>query len=156
VINGQQAAPPELVASVLLAEMSHYNVIDDLGDWTPGNHSVGIAQIRVDTVRRHATARPDIYGPIADMDDESIGALLWEPTTAIQVLALEIKYLSAKAGIKDINAAWDNSNEANRRLMVEAATSAKDTDSFIYINLTSFAQWGTWAYDQIRQDNLLK
>jgi hypothetical protein len=60
--------------------LKHYNIGDSLfDDANDVTSSVGVAQLRVDTVRNHAKKRPDIYGPLATTSDEDMGMLLIDP-----------------------------------------------------------------------------
>lgn len=71
------------------------------------------------------------------------------------MLALEIRYFGFKGGF-DVNKEWAKSDEKNRKLMVEAFTSAKDTDKFSYTDTTGFGQWGVSSYDEIVNNGMIK
>jgi RHS repeat-associated protein len=150
VINGQTLVPPELLASVLLAELRHYNIGDTLGDRSNGgrNHSVGIAQIKAETIRQHGYLDPK-------WTDDDIREALWAPKSAIKLLALEIHYFAQTAGV-DLNKNWASANEEARENIVAGMTSAKDTDKYEYGGNSAFGvDYGVTSYRYIKNHDLL-
>jgi hypothetical protein len=126
--------------------MRHYNIFDTFADdHTRTDRSVGIAQIRVDTIRKHATLRPDLYGPLANMSDDVIGQLLIAPEVAIKILALEIRYFT----ITSMTDSWEIRDNAGRRKMAIGMTAAKDLDIYSSTDTGFGLTWGGPAYDYV-------
>ena len=149
-IMNQNAAPPELVASILYAEMRHYNLLDTLTENDPleNMRSKGIAQLRVDTVKGHG------YLP-ETMSDQAIEDLITYNPTAILLLTMEIQWMAKQLNIKDINDYWNRANESQREDIVQRFTSAKDTNN--PRNITAFGTyWGITSYRTIREDGMFR
>jgi RHS repeat-associated protein len=141
--------PKVLLATVLLTELRHYNVFDTLTDYSR-NASVGITQIRPDTVLKHAATRPDLYP--SNLTTDSAYALLKQPYSAIDLLAREIKYQAETYNVP--LSAWTTGDENMRRQMIIGFVSAKDTDS--YNNDTQFGSiWGIESYEMILKNRML-
>jgi hypothetical protein len=88
--------PPDLVAAVLLAELVDYDLYDLLGDdwvlWGAEEHSIGIAQLRIDNVRNWNLTRPEFEGPASGAPAKAIRTALEENRSAIWLLAQAIRF----------------------------------------------------------------
>jgi RHS repeat-associated protein len=153
IINGQQAVPPELLASVLLAELQHYNVSDTVMDtfMIGSDPSIGITQIRVGTVVDRG------YAP--GLNREQIADLLFHPGSAIQLLAADLKHVADTKGI-DL-AGWDSLPLSDKKILIEGFTRTKDlinpNDWFHPENgFGGLGPWGVSAYSDIRTNGLLQ
>ncbi len=159
-INGQTAVPPELLASVLLAELTHYNVIDSVGDGcNRGENSIGVAQIRGDTILRQAKNHPDIW-PAFYRDDENLDDIenqLWDSGRAIGFLVLSLRVCARNANI-DLGR-WGGMGETEREALVARMTNAKDQTSDYPVQSVGSdfgGVWGVSAYRRIKQGDLLR
>jgi len=149
---GRQAhiAPPELIASLLLAELRHYNATDAVFDESFGvkEHSIGIAQLEAEDIKSHGYLPPDTTV-------EQIRDRLRKPKEAIVLLAQEIAYFEKVKSNKDINSVWANANELTREFIVARMTSNKDREEDAFI--TPFGwDWGVPAYRDIKKNRLLE
>jgi RHS repeat-associated protein len=153
VINGQRAIPPELLASVLLAELKHYNVSDTIMDtfMFGSDPSIGIAQIRVGTVIDRG------YAP--GLKREEIADMLFHPGTAIQLLAADLKHVADTKGI-DLSQ-WDALPLEQKEILVAGFTRSKDLiDPDLWFDpeqgFGGLGPWGVEAYEHIRRNGLLE
>ena len=150
-INSHHAiVPPELLASVLLAELWHYNVLDTFCDHLPwgDEHSIGIAQMRVQTVQQH--------GIHSGLSASEIEERLLDPRLAIETLALDLKWI-ANSSFVDLTT-WDSLSEYDKALLVAKFTSAKDLIDLPaeYGVITDFGEYfGKDAYVAVKDKNLL-
>jgi RHS repeat-associated protein len=150
-LSANPNVPAELVATVLLTEMRNYNLFDTVGDWMyPRSHSIGIAQIRMETIRNHHY--------LDKMSDDALEAALWTPPLAIQILTLEIQYYAQKAGIMSKLQNWYSLPLEERRGIAAGMTLAKDTDYYVPETVHQyggFAGWGGDSFDMIVNEGLL-
>ena len=159
-INSQTIVPPELLASVLLAELTHYNAIDSAGDgFTRGENSIGVAQIRGDTILRQAKNHPDIW-PAFYRNDENLNEIenqLWDSGMAIGFLSLSIRVYARNANIELWR--WGVMSEPEREALVARMTNAKDQISDYPVQSVGSdfgGVWGISAYRRIKQGDLLR
>jgi RHS repeat-associated protein len=164
----RHGVPPALLASVLYAELWHRNVIDTFYSDDPNrlDRSIGIAQIRIDTIMHHIEGysydelsyegKPHIYdGYItADLkpDVEKIRVGLLDEKQAIDLLAREIVFHSIRCS-KPLSQ-W--AEEGNRQYYVEGFTTSKDKELRPFSEPTEFGTfWGYWSYQYIKNGKLL-
>lgn len=140
----------------MLAELRHYNIFDSLTERPGGGRSLGIAQIRAETLLNHAKQDPNLLP--AGWGVAEVEAALLKPVSAIQLLAIDIKYFATRApGIKWEIDNWDGLTEARKEHFVDLFTSAKDTDTLDAAMVTGFGkEWGITSYRIIRDKGLLK
>jgi RHS repeat-associated protein len=167
--------PPSLIASVLYAESWHKNFFDNLMDngfidsfiYEEKFRSIGIAQIRPDTIRNHIeglhtgtvqyVGRPDLYEPYLTPDGkanmELIRKCLLYETTAIDLLTREILFhAAARTGIMS---SWYTA-PGLRNDIVAAFTTWKDDESRQFGEPTDFGRlWGISSYEIIKGKQLL-
>ncbi len=92
-----EGVPAELVAAVLLAELNDYGASDLFGDdavlWKPEEHSIGIAQLRIDNVRNWNLWIPE-FGAArgAAIPAYKIRAALETDQSSIELLAQAIRF----------------------------------------------------------------
>ncbi|NLE74248.1 MAG: RHS repeat-associated core domain-containing protein [Actinobacteria bacterium] len=121
-VASQTGVPAELLAAVILAEMIHFNYRDTFGDIIPGDHSIGITQIRPIIILEHAKEEPAFCPPSLTASD--VRARLWNPPKAIELLAGEIRYHAKKNGVSLDK--WGTASEIERRRMVRGFVQSKD------------------------------
>jgi hypothetical protein len=149
--------PAELLATVLLTELRHYNVGDSL--FAGPNNSIGIAQIMPDTIIQHMRQRPDLYMPAVPFLSPTsslkggLVELLNEPARAIELLALEIRYHAVINGV-NLNRWYTSPFDSERAAMIAGFVSAKDEDN--YNKWTKFGtHWGPESFELIKKNDLL-
>jgi RHS repeat-associated protein len=155
--------PAIIVASVLLAEQYHYNLLDVFGDGVPSDwkiHSVGIAQLRVDTITSHRNGVPQIFIDYAFMSDEDIYQALWKDETAIQLLSMELRYRVNQLKIIDPQYNidnWSNMSETEKCRLIWILTNCKDAiDTKDAIDGTMFGSLGVAGYDYLKEHSMVK
>ncbi|MFN7875627.1 MAG: RHS repeat-associated core domain-containing protein, partial [Pirellula sp.] len=151
--NNAAGVAPELLASVMLGELYHMNILDSVFDDPENqNRSVGYAQINARTVLQHN--HPELIGRSAS----EIGNALLDPERAVDILSYEIRYYAnnqmgtPNASLGTLNAMWRN-NAGSRESIVSGMSSAKDTDRFSILesNHTGQGLLGIEAYNDLRK-----
>ena len=138
IIHAAQAenVPPELVATVLLAELRAYDYMDVLGDddltIRPEKHSIGIAQLRVDNVRNWKLNYPEAGISVAQTAEaHKIRKALMEPDSAIRLLAKAVRTFAengyeSNPGVPVDLSNWDALPDAQRETLALHFACAKD------------------------------
>lgn len=154
--------PPELLGAVLLAEMRHFNAIDSVSDpMSPQTNSIGVAQIRIDTIldqmRKAPSVWPTYFQSMGEADKrETLEAMLWDGEGAIMLLSLTLKSF-AVTGFANINTIQDPSlSNDERESLVSRYTSAKDQGALTGEPTPFGTGWGVDAYRYIRSRNIFK
>ena len=120
--------PAVLVATVLAAELIDYNVYDYLGDdftlYKAESHSMGIAQFRIDNMRKWNINGWDHTTPASE-----IRSCLLDPAESVWILAQVLKYFydSAPQATKnvcqlDMWNSWNYNNPIDRTYMEGTVT----------------------------------
>jgi hypothetical protein len=121
--------PPELVSSVLMAEMYQYHIGDALVDdevFTGEYRSIGIAQLRIDNVR--AWCKSSI-----GLSDKEIRNKLYTWNGAIEFLAEAMEYWrdntdSYTPEARPTLVQWASYSQSQKELSVAIYTTTKDSD----------------------------
>jgi hypothetical protein len=124
--------PAELLASVLVAELLDYNILDTMFDDLTligaEKHSLGIAQIRIDTARLQH---------LDGWDDNTLAYLirnaLLDPKHAVDLLAQSLRYVYDQAtvatqGVYSIEN-WNGLTYEQKEQRVEGFAGSKDSGS---------------------------
>jgi len=172
----QHDLPFELVASVLRAEGGDYGYKDFLGDdivlWGAEEHSMGIAQIRVDTVRNWGLMLPEWEEKGLDpktMPAHQIRRALLNPGDAIWLMAEGIKYnieqgvrpdhligihvgVGVQAEYRNWLQEWNNGNldEMTKLKLLDFFGGAKDDFNGYLVNAGQLSGATVNAYQQLK------
>lgn len=155
--NNAAGVPPLLLASVMLGELYHMNILDLLAD-SPDNpdSSVGYAQINARTVLGHS--HTELFG----MSASDIGHALLDPEKAVDILSYEIRYYANNqegggGSLSGLTQQWNNI-PGMRQSIVEGMSTAKDRDkySILYQNHTGQGLLGGQAYQDLLKSGIFQ